>query len=116
METCQIQTLTVRSSFPSIEPVHAEDEVTPQVIGVESGVESPIVRAILSFLTDSALSKLEIARKLGKEKPTRYLNDLMVNLLESAFVEYTIPDKPNSRLQQYRLTEKGKAMEGSHRK
>ncbi|MBU0967626.1 MAG: transcriptional regulator, partial [Proteobacteria bacterium] len=49
-----------------------------------------------------------IARNLGKEKPTRYLNDLMRQLLEQDMVEYTIPDKPQSRLQKYRLTEKGK--------
>ncbi|MBU0967588.1 MAG: transcriptional regulator, partial [Proteobacteria bacterium] len=49
-----------------------------------------------------------IARNLGKEKPTRYLNDLMRQLLEQDMVEYTIPDKPQSRLQKYRLTKKGK--------
>jgi ATP-dependent DNA helicase RecG len=31
-------------------------------------------------------------------------------LLEERLVEYTIPEKPNSRLQKYRLTEKGRAL------
>lgn len=31
-------------------------------------------------------------------------------LLEQEMIEYTLPDKPNSRLQQYRLTEKGRML------
>jgi ATP-dependent DNA helicase RecG len=33
----------------------------------------------------------------------------MKRLLETNKVEYTIPDKPRSRLQKYRLTDDGKA-------
>jgi len=72
--------------------------------GVESGVESDMTAQIIHLLDKESLSKSQIAQKLGKDKPTRYLNDLMNTLLESDVVEYTIPNKPNSRLQKYRLT------------
>jgi ATP-dependent DNA helicase RecG len=68
---------------------------------------------VFAALNSAPLSKSEIAKALGKAKPTRYLNDLMARLLHEGYVEYTIPDKPNSRLQKYRLSEKGtRVLEG----
>ena len=75
--------------------------------GVESGVESDMEQKILNMLISSTLSKKQIAISLGKKKPTRYLNDLMKKMVNNGTVEYTIPDKPNSRLQKYKLTKKG---------
>ena len=63
----------------------------------------------MNFLCASELSKKELAAQLGKSKPTRYLNDLVKKMLEMNLIEYTIPDKPNSRLQKYRLTNQGAA-------
>jgi ATP-dependent DNA helicase RecG len=56
------------------------------------------------------LGKTDIAAKLGKSGRTRYLNDLVRKLIVIGLIERTIPDKPNSRLQKYRLTMKGKTM------
>ncbi len=78
--------------------------------GAESGVESAMADSILKLLQTTDLSKSEIASGIGKSKPSRYLNDLMVRLLEAGLVERTIPQKPNSRLQRYRLTEKGRGV------
>ncbi len=75
--------------------------------GVESGVESDITRLILVALGSGILGKKELAFRLGKSKPTRYLNDLVRKMLRVGLIEYTIPNKPKSRLQKYRLTPKG---------
>ncbi len=70
--------------------------------GVESGVESGVRSKILDLLKNKDLSKAEIAQGLGKVKPSRYLNDLIRSMLTEGIIEYTIPEKPNSRLQKYR--------------
>lgn len=74
--------------------------------GVESGVETDMSTRIIALLEKESLAKSEIAKRLGKAKPSRYLNDLMRKLLQTGQVAYTIPDKPNSRLQKYKLGKK----------
>jgi predicted HTH transcriptional regulator len=75
-----------------------------------SGVESAMALRIFGLLKEHSLSKADIAKALGKEKPTRYLNELMQKLIANKQVAYTIPEKANSRLQQYRLTSHGLAI------
>ena len=89
------------TEFPR--PLAVENTETGQV----AGVESAMARQILSFVSQAPLSKAEIARHLGKSKPTRYLNELVASLLRCGLIEYTLPGKPNSRLQKYSLTPKG---------
>jgi ATP-dependent DNA helicase RecG len=89
------------------EVLHGELQPRQTLSGVESGVESAMGMQTMELLQPTPLSKAAIARALGKEKPTRYLNELMKKLLERDYVAYTIPEKPNSRLQKYRLTAKG---------
>ncbi len=71
----------------------------------ESGAEK-----ILSLIQDGPLSKSEIARKLELKTITGSLNRSIKGLLFEGMIEYTIPGKPNSRLQKYRITLKGKAI------
>ena len=65
---------------------------------------------MIAVLKCGSMSTSELAAKVGisqsKNKRRRYLR----LLLDMGLVEYTIPQKPNSRLQKYRLTEKGRAM------
>ena len=65
---------------------------------------------VLKLLQNQPKNKIAIARSLGKSKPSRYLDDLMKKLLRSELVSHTITDKPNSRLQKYQITGKGKQL------
>ena len=104
----------VRLSIYLQEPVRIETAPKPQTgaesgpgveSGAESGVESGVESRVLQLLKPQALSKSAIAQGLGKAKPNRHLNELMSRLLASGLLAYTLPDKPNSRLQKYRLTD-----------
>jgi len=59
------------------------------------------------LLKDAPLSKSEISVRLGQKKVSGQLNNVIRWLLVEGQIELTLPDKPNSRLQKYRLTKKG---------
>lgn len=80
---------TVTTSAPQVSP-----QVTPQVGELLVTIHGEMSREMLQ----AALGLAD--RKSFRE---RYLKPALANGL----IEMTIPDKPNSRLQQYRLTEKG---------
>lgn len=44
---------------------------------------------------------------IGRSDRTKFRDDFVKLLLEAGLLELTIPDKPQSRLQRYRLTEEG---------
>ena len=49
---------------------------------------------------------------LGLRHWKTFQANCLLPLLEDGILERTIPDKPNSRLQKYRLTEKGRLAAG----
>lgn len=68
------------------------------------------VSRLLSALQTRAMSSSELRMALGvKHRPT-FRQNYLHPALASGLIAYTIPDKPNSRLQKYRLTEKGRSM------
>jgi hypothetical protein len=44
----------------------------------------------------------------GRSDRTKFRHQVLKTLLGSGLLEMTIPDKPTSRLQKYRLTENGR--------
>jgi ATP-dependent DNA helicase RecG len=68
--------------------------------GAGSGAES---LKVLQALEAGALSKGEIAARLGRDRVSGALNRTIRTLLAEGRIAFTIPGKPNSRLQKYRL-------------
>ena len=79
---------------PTHSPTHSDD---------------PVIR-LIKMLLQGPLSSGELRKQLNlKHRPTFRKNYLHPALKEGC-IEMTIPEKPNSRLQKYRLTPRGKAV------
>lgn len=63
---------------------------------------------VIAVLNSQPLSKVEISARLGQKEVSGQLNKVIRLLVSQGMIEYTLPDKPNSRLQKYRLTQKGR--------
>jgi ATP-dependent DNA helicase RecG len=75
-------------------------------VGTKSGLSPEEVKILELCRTESSLA--DIMAAFGRSNRTKFRDQFIKPLLENGFVEMTIPDKPNSRLQKYRITEQGK--------
>ena len=86
--------------FPITPQVSEQDgQVTPQV--------TPQVRKLLSVIT-SDMDREALQKAVGLQARKNFRLLYLAPALESGLIEMTIPDKPTSRLQKYRLTDKGR--------
>ncbi|MFH0725798.1 MAG: hypothetical protein V2B19_05515 [Pseudomonadota bacterium] len=70
---------------------------------------APPVKRLLALLAEKGdMGNAEIRRQFGLKDRTHVRNLYVDPAMEAGLIEYTLPDKPNSNLQKYRLTGKGR--------
>ena len=89
-------------------PHRAKARVKARVKAENRGQEG-VEQRVLSILRHTPRSRSEISNGLGHKSVSGRLNEAIRLLMDDKLIEYTIPEKPNSRLQKYRLTENGKS-------
>ena len=65
---------------------------------------------IVLALSNGAMGCVDLAQQLGIVETKNLRRRYARVLLDDGIIEFTIPEKPNSRLQKYRLTAKGKRL------
>ena len=81
--------------------------VAPPVVKPSEMLINEIQWKILRVLHEELLPASKLAAKIGICKVNNVRRRYLRLLLDMGLVEYTIPNKPNSKRQQYRLTVKG---------
>jgi ATP-dependent DNA helicase RecG len=77
-------------------------QVTPQVTGEVTGEVDRLLRVVVGEMT-----RQQIQAALGLKSEAHFRTAHLKPALQAGVVEMTLPDKPNSRLQRYRLTALG---------
>lgn len=94
----------LRLSIYLREPMQV-DRQGPEPLGAQSEAQSD---RVLQLLTAGPSSANALALGLGLKTKTGALKRTIKALVEQGLIAYTVPNKPDSRLQQYRLTEAGR--------
>lgn len=79
------------------------DRLSPQV--------TPQVKSLLNLMSkeSSPRNRDELQQLLGLKDRKSFRDRCLKPALEAGLIEMTIPNKPNSRLQQYRITRQGQS-------
>jgi ATP-dependent DNA helicase RecG len=82
---------------------------------LEAPVEAPVEltateKKIIAAIASQNLGQKELLDLLGYRQKTGNYKKSMAQLIRSNLIQRTLPDKPTSRLQKYRITEKGRKL------
>jgi len=88
----------------------ASGQITPQVpddqVGTKSGLSRDQVEILRQCIEDQSIADLMVIA--GRTNRTKFRDQVLNPLVERGLIEMTIPGKPTSSKQKYRLTKKGR--------
>lgn len=100
-EAFQIRESFIRVIFPFAKPISVQT-------GTQSGLSPDQVKMLHNCLIEKAIG--ELLAIAGRTNRTKFRDQVLKPLLQAGWLEMTIPDKPTSSNQKYRLTNQGKAL------
>lgn len=83
---------------------------TGGVTGQVTGQVEPWVRRVIEACSANAMTSAEIQEVAGIRHRETFQRNYLDRLLGDGWLERTIPDKPKSRLQKYRMTDKARRL------
>jgi len=92
---------------PSLQSRDERGEDVTQSVTQSTPQSSDPVELLLEHLKQGEQSSGELRVKLHLTHRTNFRKNYLTPALEQGLIEMTLPDKPNSRLQKYRITDKG---------
>ncbi len=101
----------VELEFPP-QSVDGSDEATQSPYKSAYKSDDPVIQ-LLAALLETELSSAEIQKAMNLKHRAAFQQNHLNPAMEAGLIERTIPEKPNSRLQKYRLTDKGRQALGS---
>ncbi|MDY0300457.1 MAG: Fic family protein [Trichlorobacter sp.] len=93
----------------ALEQSPATEQVSDSVTAEVTAEVTPELMRFLDVFSDE-MSRTELMKKLELTHAEHFRLNYLTKALEQGLIEMTIPDKPKSRLQKYRLTGKGKSL------
>lgn len=92
-----------------VHPIFEGDQVNDQVNDQVSDQVDPLVFKVIGICKTPS-SRAEILEQLGFKNHFDNYKKYILPALENGWIEMTVPDKPRSRNQKYRVTELGRAV------
>ncbi len=84
-------------------------DVEPEsLVGTKWGLSRDQVEVLGACMTEKSIPELMGA--VGRTNRTKFRNSVLKPLMHGGLIEMTVPDRPQSSNQKYRLTEKGRAL------
>lgn len=96
----------------------AGNSVLLEFQALKSAMPQPasLERRLLLALSGGPMSRSELAAHLGQTSRTGQLSKALRHLLGDSLIEFTLPEKPRSHNQRYRLTPRGRHVLGEFKK